>query len=123
MNLDGAIFDAVGDRTHPLFFGYDDERLPVFRANTVFMEPSRNPYATPLVYTRTPLLSGYIHRYLEPLIRNSAAIVVSPLRSGRVILMTDNPNFRAFWFGTNKLFLNSIFFGSILRQGGMRMEE
>jgi hypothetical protein len=123
LNLDGAIFDAVGDRTHPLFFGYDDDHLPIFRGNTVFMEPSRNPYATPLVYTRSPLLSGYLHRDHEPLLRNSASIVVSGLRSGRVILMAENPNFRAFWFGTNKLFLNSIFFGSILRQGSMRMEE
>ena len=123
LNLDGAIFDALADRTHPLLFGFDDDRLPLFRGNTIFMEPSRNPYATPLVYTRSPLLSGYIHRDVEPFLRNSAAIVVSGLRSGRVILMTDNPNFRAFWFGTNKLFLNSVFFGSILRQGSMHMEE
>jgi hypothetical protein len=123
LNLDGAIFEAVGDRTHPLFFGYDEERLPVFKGNTIFMEPSRNPYATPLVYNRSPLLSGYIHRTLEPLLKNSACIVVSPLRSGRVILMADNPNFRAFWFGTNKLFLNAIFFGSTLRQGPMRFDE
>ena len=122
-NLDGAIFETIGDRTHPLFFGYDDDHLPVFRGNTIFMEPSRNPYATPLVYTRSPLMSGYLHRDLEPLLRNSASVVVSGLRSGRVILMTDNPNFRAFWFGTNKLFLNAIFFGSTLRQGSMRMEE
>ncbi len=123
LNINGAIFEVVGDRTHPLFFGYDEDHLPVFRGNTVFMEPSRNPYATPLVYTRSPLMSGYIHRDFEPLLRNSASIAVSGLRSGRVILMTDNPNFRAFWFGTNKLFLNALFFGSILRQGSMRTDE
>ncbi|EJF10172.1 hypothetical protein [Pontibacter sp. BAB1700] len=37
--------------------------------------------------------------------------------------MTDNPNFRAFWFGTNKLFLNSIFFGQIISGGSARAEE
>ncbi len=116
LSIDGAIFEVTGDRTHPLLYGYDNERLSIFRGNTIFMEPSRNPYATPLVYTGTPLLSGYIHKDFEPLIRSSASIVVSNLRSGRVILMTDNPNFRAFWYGTNKLFLNSIFFGPILRQ-------
>ena len=25
-----------------------------------------------------------------------------------------NPNFRAFWFGTNKLFANFLFFGQIM---------
>jgi hypothetical protein len=120
LNIDGAIFEVTGDRTHPLLYGYDGERLSIFRGNTIFMEPSRNPYATPLVYTRAPLLSGYIHRDFEPLIRNSASIVVSYLRSGRVILMTDNPNFRAVWYGTNRLFLNSVFFGPILRQNPPR---
>lgn len=123
LSLDGAIFEAVGDRTHPLYFGYDDERLPVFKGNSIFMEPSRNPYATPLVYSRSPLLSGYIHRTMEPLLSNSACVVVSPLRAGRVILMAENPNFRAFWFGTNKLFLNALFFSSTLRQGPMRYDE
>jgi hypothetical protein len=26
----------------------------------------------------------------------------------------NNPNFRAFWFGTNKLFANSLFFGAVI---------
>ena len=28
-----------------------------------------------------------------------------------IIGFSDNPNFRAFWYGTNKLFANAIFFG------------
>jgi hypothetical protein len=123
LEIGGAIFDVTGDLTHPLLFGYNDDHLSMFRGNTLFMEPSRNPYATPLVYTKSPLVSGYLHQSYEPLIRNSAAIVVNSLRSGRVILMADNPNFRAFWYGTNKLFLNSIFFGPIIRQSSARSEE
>jgi hypothetical protein len=122
-NIDGAIVEALADRTHPLLFGYAKDRLSVFRENSIFMEPSRDPYATPLVYSMNPLISGYIHRDIEPLLRNSAAIIVSGLRSGRVILMADNPNFRAFWYGTNKLFLNAIFFGPAIRQNSPRTEE
>jgi len=29
-------------------------------------------------------------------------------------LFTDNTNFRAFWYGTNKLLMNAIFFGEIM---------
>jgi len=43
--------------------------------------------------------------------------VVSGIGSGKVINLADNPNFRAFWFGTNKLFANAIFFGSIISNG------
>ena len=27
--------------------------------------------------------------------------------------MADNPNFRAFWYGTDRLFTNAVFFGPI----------
>jgi hypothetical protein len=123
LSMPGSIFEAIGDRTHPLLYGYDTEKLSVFKSNTIFMEPSRNPYATPLVYSQEPLLSGYLHKSYERLIKGSAAIVVSGLRSGRVILMTDDPNFRAFWYGTNKLYLNCLFFGQLLRPSRMRGEE
>jgi hypothetical protein len=29
--------------------------------------------------------------------------------------MTDNPNFRGYWYGGNKLFLNALFFGSVIQ--------
>lgn len=113
-NLDGAIFEAKLDITHPLGYGYEDRSIAVFRSNTIFLEPSKNPYATPLAYTASPLLSGYIHKDHEKLLKNAGDILVSSLKSGRVIGFTSNPNFRAFWFGTNKLFLNAMFFGHII---------
>ena len=36
---------------------------------------------------------------------------VQKMGMGRVIVFTDNTNFRAFWYGTNKLLMNAIFFG------------
>jgi len=39
---------------------------------------------------------------------------LSPEGQGRVILFSDNPNFRGTWYGTNKMFLNALFFGSLI---------
>lgn len=109
--IGGSIFSAALDLSHPLGYGYNVPVLSVFRDSTIFMEPAENPYATPLRYTDSPLVSGYVsERNLETL-ADTAAIVVSAHGSGRVIAMTDNPNFRAFWFGTTRLFMNSVFFG------------
>ena len=33
---------------------------------------------------------------------------------GKIMLMTDNTNFRAFWFGTNRIFLNMLFHSNIM---------
>jgi hypothetical protein len=113
-SINGAIFEVKLDNTHPLCFGYSEKTIPVFRDNTVFLEKPRNPYAFPVTYTANPLLSGFISAPNLTKLKNSPAIVVNTLGQGRVILMTDNPNFRAFWWGTNKLFLNTLFFGNII---------
>ncbi len=109
--IGGAIFEAQMDVTHPLCYGYSQSKLPVFRRGTDFMESTKNNYAMPLQYTSSPLISGYISKPNLQKISKSAAIVVNGLGRGRIIAMADNPNFRAFWYGTNKLLLNGIFFG------------
>ena len=115
--IGGAIFEAKMDLTHPLAYGYSDETLPVFRNTRQFLEVTKNDYATPLVYSQNPLLAGYISdRNLDQL-RGSAAVVVAGRGRGRVICMSDNPNFRAFWWGTNKLFANAVFFGDVISGG------
>lgn len=116
----GAIFKANLDTTHPIGYGYTEKEIYTFRNDNFFLEPSKNPYANPLVYTANPLASGYLHPSNLPGVKESAVIRVSGQGRGRIIGFADNPNFRAFWFGTNKLFLNSIFFGQVIDGGTTR---
>jgi len=115
--LGGAIFRAEGDLSHPLLYGYSRSTLPVFHRGNLFYEPAQNAYATPLRYTASPLLSGYVHRSSLDAIAQSAAIIVSSRGRGRTISMMDEPAFRAFWFGTSKLLANAIFFGATIDNG------
>lgn len=115
--IGGSIFNAKLDLTHPLGYGFNDEYITVFRNSTTFIQKGENQYSTPLYYTNSPLAAGYISSPNMDRIKNSAAIVVSGFGSGRVITMTDNPNFRAFWYGTNKLFANAVFFGQTISGG------
>lgn len=115
----GAIFEAETDLTHPLLYGYRSPKIPVFREETDFFEVPTNQYAAPLVYTSNPLMSGYLSSKNKELSKGAATIVVSSIGSGRVIAMVDNPNFRAFWYGTNKLMANMVFFGNLIKSGTM----
>ncbi|WP_439879961.1 M14 family metallopeptidase [Pontibacter sp. MBLB2868] len=121
--IGGAIFETTLDLTHPLAYGYTDAQMPIFRSNTLFMERSKSPYANPVMYTSNPLMAGYISKPNLQKLKSSAAVDVSAVGAGKVIAMPDNPNFRAFWYGTNKLFLNSIFFGQIINGSSARAEE
>jgi hypothetical protein len=112
--ISGAIFTVELDLTHPLAFGYRRETLPVFRNATEVLEPVDDPYATVAVYSDAPLQSGYVSPENYAKIQGSPAVVAERHGAGAVVRMVDDPNHRAFWYGTHKLFLNSLFFGSIL---------
>lgn len=107
------------DLSHPLFFGYHQAFIPTFRQGNLLVEPAQNPYATPALYTPEPLASGYIKQENLDLLRGSAAVVVAGLGSGRVICLADDPNFRAFWYGGNRLFANCLFFGPVIDRGAL----
>lgn len=121
--MSGVILGAEPDLTHPLAYGYNQKTVSLFKGNRVFMEKSKNPYATPFYYGANPLQSGWLSKENKDAIKNSAAVVVNTVGSGRVINIADNPNFRAFWLGGSKLFMNAIFFGRIIDAASARSEE
>ena len=113
--LGGGIFTVNLDLTHPLAFGYRYDQLPVYKNNNVWLAPSKDEYNTVAQYTENPHIDGYIsEKNLNDFMKKSASLVVAPRGRGRVILFADNPNFRGSWYGTNKLFLNALFFGSLI---------
>ena len=109
--IGGAIFEANIDRSHPINFGYKNDKIALFRNSTLFIKADKNSYNNPIQYTAKPLLSGYISKENAKVIPNTVPFKAQGLGRGTVLVFTDNTNFRAFWFGTNKLLMNAIFFG------------
>jgi hypothetical protein len=110
--MGGSIFRVDLDTTHPIGFGFIDRKVSVYRNGLTFLQPSTNPYSTVTQYTKNPLIGGYIHPTTLNKVKNSASIVVGAEGRGRVIMFSDDPNFRGTWYGTNKLFLNALFYGN-----------
>jgi hypothetical protein len=119
----GAIFRAAIDLTHPLAYGYNYPFVDLFKANSVYPEKNKNPYSNPFVYGDKSLQSGYATKENLDAVKNTAAVLVNSSGNGRVISIADNPNFRAFWLGGTKLFLNAIFFGRLIEVGSARNGE
>ena len=118
--IPGSIFETRIDLSHPLCYGYTKDRLPVFKAGTLVAKMDSTIYNNPIVYTDSPLLSGYCTS------QNIKRIKGSPFASvhgNRIISIYENTNFRATWYGTNKVFLNAIFFGQILGRGSADYSE
>lgn len=113
--ISGGIFETQVDLSHPLLYGYYKEKLPVFKNGNDFVEKSNNPYANPIMYTESPVISGYILDSALNQMKNSPFVGIYKSGEGTIISLFDNTNFRGVWYGTNKIFANSVFFGQIIR--------
>lgn len=108
--IGGTIFSGDLDITHPLGFGYTNKNIALHKNTTSILSKPTNPYGTVIAYKNEPVLSGYASENNQHAIANTAALIAERHGKGSVILFADDPNFRATWLGTNKLFLNSLFF-------------
>jgi hypothetical protein len=112
--INGSIFETKLDRSHPINFGYTNNRLPLFKNTTLFVKPDSLSYNNPIKFSDQPLLSGYISKPNLEILKNTVPFQVQRLGAGKVVAFTDNTNFRAFWYGTNKLLMNAIFFAEFM---------
>jgi hypothetical protein len=109
--IGGAIYQVGLDTSHPLAFGINTKTIPIFRRGTDVYQVENNPFVTIARYTDKPLLSGFSSDDNQKKIANSVSIAATRKGKGSVIFYSDNMNFRAFWWGSSKLFSNSFYFG------------
>ena len=110
--IPGSIFETQLDLTHPLCFGYTRDILPVFKSTSTAVKKDLNIYNNPIQYTEDPYSAVTA---LKGTLTGLKAHHLPVYMSNRVISIYDNTNFRAIWYGTNKVFLNAIFFGQMIR--------
>lgn len=107
----GAIFETRLDLTHPLCYGYSRNTLPVMKVGTSVSCKDPDIYNNPVVFTGSPLLSGYCPKQILDSLKNNP---FASFHGNGVISIYGETNFRGFWYGTEKIFLNAIFFGQII---------
>lgn len=113
-SISGVILNCYLDTSHPLGWGLDQPEIAVMKKGDLIFEKDDDPYISPLHYTEKPLLSGFLSRKNEELLRNTPAVFAKKYKSGAVIVFADDMNFRSYYFGTGKLFMNAILFGRCL---------
>lgn len=106
--LGGAIFPAQLDLSHPLAQGYQREDMSVFLNSLTRLEPSKNAYSTPLVLVSSQPMAGFASEYANEELDGRPVMVVDKVGQGAVIKFAFNPNFRAFWRGTEQLYINAL---------------
>ena len=113
----GSIFRMRLDQEYWLSAGYESAELPVLvNGDRVYLPPEGAPSNTRRVIGRfaptdSVRLSG--HAWQESLDRLGGAVFAYEERvgRGRVIAFAEDVNFRGFWRGAHRLFLNAIVVG------------
>jgi hypothetical protein len=112
--IGGAIVSTVLDLSHPIAFGYSRAELPIFRRGTTLLAHSRDPYSTPVRYTSDPLMAGFIGDERLAVFRGQAAVIAEKHGAGLIVRFANDPLFRGFWRGTEKLYINALYFGQVI---------
>jgi hypothetical protein len=119
--IPGTIVSVRLDNSHPLGFGYDTT-ICVFRTSDAVFELSESGYNVG-VYTKSPRVSGHMSAENGKFIAGTPFLIHEPLGSGNVILFADDPNFRLFWDGLNRIFLSSVLVMPGIRSVGMAASD
>jgi hypothetical protein len=104
----GAIFAAELEERHFLRFGYGAGPLPVLIASSHVFAASPTGANVARIRKEKPLLAGFAWPEAEARLRGAAYLIDEPMGRGHVILFADDPNFRNFWRGLEKLFTNAL---------------
>ncbi len=78
------------------------------------LEPSDNPYSTPVRYAREPLMAGFIGEDRLAAFAGQPAVIAEKHGKGLVVRFANTPLFRGFWRGTEKLYINALYFGQVV---------
>lgn len=113
--IGGAILKAELDLSHPLCYGYARKELAIFKRGTRVAVPLDGKYLEPVRFAPEPYLSGWISEENLERLQGAPVLSIQQLGQGKLISFHETVNFRGFWMGTHKLFMNAIFFGETVR--------
>lgn len=113
----GAIVRAQLDPQSWLSAGYPDAELPILvTSDRVYLRPDgpaaagRRTVATYAPGNRLHL-SGHLWPESRERLPNAVPVYEERVGRGRVIAFAEDPNFRGYWRGTDRLFLNAVILG------------
>lgn len=108
----GVILKSKMGKSSPLSWGYADSYLPLFKMDATTFE--RGGAAAPVRYLSDPYLSGCISAKNLDRIADSPVVLTQKAGRGSVIFISNDMNFRSYWYGASKLFMNAILYGDML---------
>ena len=108
--IPGSIFKATVNNDHYLALGHPNEIAVQFRGNYHLSTTSRG--ANVVTYKPNGHIMGHIWDTTMPNLSGKLFMADVPLGRGHVILFADDPTYRAYWRGLDRLFIGAVILSS-----------
>lgn len=102
----GAIMSVALDTHHFLSLSYSD-KIPVHVNSSRIFSPSKEG-ANVGMFNDPAHVSGFVFEDNKANFPGNAYLIHEPMGSGNVVLFAEQPVFRLYWRGLERLFLNSV---------------
>lgn len=103
----GAILKVKLDTNHFMSLGYA-ETIPVLVRSDYIFTPSKEGANVGVYVEKDVRLSGFVWEDTEEMFPKNAYLIHEPTGRGHVILFAEEPIFRLYWRGLERLFLSSL---------------
>lgn len=109
----GVFLRAKVFREHWLTFGCPDTMDVFYQGNTILTPPapSKGRSLVSFLAKSNVLTSGFCWPETLEVVAETPYLIYEPLGAGHVVAFTDDPNYRAMYPATQRLFLNAVLFG------------
>jgi hypothetical protein len=116
ISVPGAFVRAELDRNEWLVSGYDYELPLLINSSRLYLAPGGPPSTsqrTPVKVAdgENPRVSGHMWEENQERLPGSVFLYEQRIGSGRIISFAEDVNFRGYWRGANRLFLNAVILG------------
>lgn len=109
----GVFLSAKIFREHWLTFGCPDTVDVFYQGNVMLTPPDLTKGRGLVTFASRPavLTSGFCWPETLEVVAETPYLICEPLGAGHVVAFTDDPNYRAMYPATQRLFLNAVLFG------------
>jgi len=115
VTVPGAFMRSTMDREEWIVSGYDGDLPILINSNRLYTIPEGSPSparrAAVTIADENPHIAGHLWSENEERLPGAVFLYEQRIGSGRIISFAEDVNFRGYWRGADRLFLNAVLLG------------
>ena len=107
----GVLYAADLDITNPLAYGIHSRELYTMKTGNYVLPRPTSSFASLVQLKGDKQLGGYLTKENQKRLKDATVIAYDNLGQGTVVLFSESPTYRGYWFSTSRILTNALFFG------------